>query len=241
MRFPFSRLVPFALVSTVAFACGGGDDAPTDAAGTGGATGGPSGTPVGPFDAAKAANGMPVGESAACNEIHAAMSSTIAMYQCSFPAPLCPELLRTLPGGASCAQYDQGVIDACAKYIPQLSCDRLKGNPCMIAPLAGSAGMGCTGGKGGAAGASPMGGGAMMGGGGKGAMGGSGGAGGTAGGAGGTGGAATGGAGGAAGSGTGGGTAGMSAGGSGTGGSGTGGSGTGGTAAGNGGKGGAGG
>lgn len=135
----------------------GGGAGSSGAQGVGGAAGGGGSGAFVPTP-----NGVPIGETAACQLVRDAFVAATAGLQCTATVVPCPDFLRAgSPAGTECSQWDEGVISECVAAIQSEStCSMLLNHPCTVVLLPGTAGTGCGGsGAGGTAGNSGAGGG----------------------------------------------------------------------------------
>jgi hypothetical protein len=95
----------------------------------------------GPF--APPANGVPMGEKAACELLQTADLDRREELGCGpSTVPSCPGYLRK--NREPCLQYDQGTVQGCAAYISGLgTCEAVAGWKCVVQEITGSAGLGC--------------------------------------------------------------------------------------------------
>lgn len=114
--------------------------APASGCGSDDASGGGGGS--GPYQ--PPGNGVPIGESEACNALLNAEDQAYLKLACGpVTRPPCPSFIQ-VGGHAACSQYDQGTVQGCVEYIAShASCDALKTKKCAVASLPGSAPNGC--------------------------------------------------------------------------------------------------
>lgn len=127
-------------------AAGSGAGGAAGSAGKGGASAGSAGYYVGGAGQfIPKGNGVPLGETAACQKLHDGLQARYDALACGFLAVDCPKLLRSAaPAGTDCSQWDSGALDECLAFVAaQTNCTDVVNHSCSLLILPGTVGKGC--------------------------------------------------------------------------------------------------
>lgn len=79
-------------------------------------------------------SGAAVAESAACDDLRAALAERAKSLSCTVTLPTCPDFLRGLTPDDACRDWSRGSIDACSAYVAAYAtCDDFTGKPVLPA------------------------------------------------------------------------------------------------------------
>jgi hypothetical protein len=133
MKLRISFFAGLTALSVAALACSLSEEEPPPE----GAAGSTSKAP--PFEPEKHTNGKAIHESEACSRYVSALAARNAKLGCNLTDPVCPGFLRgAIKKELYCAQYDEGVVEACLQHIAGLSCEEIKERPCNLIYFAGT-------------------------------------------------------------------------------------------------------